>query len=90
MSHDFNLAGTRGPSARTIVPYSVSGPHYPGRSPSQHPTKDGLRAVVLPILPRRRTDWTVENTDRLGTLITVHPCYPSSNPVERLPADNFL
>jgi len=34
MSHDFNLAGTEGPSARTIVPYSPSGPYPPGRSPS--------------------------------------------------------
>ena len=34
MSHDINLAGTEGPSARTIVPYSPSGPYPPGRSPS--------------------------------------------------------
>ena len=34
MSHDFNLAGTKGPSARTIVAYSPSGPYPPGRSPS--------------------------------------------------------
>ena len=34
MSHDFNLEGTEGQSARTIVPYSPSGPHPPGHSPS--------------------------------------------------------
>ena len=34
MSHDFNLAGTRGPSARVIVPYSPSGPHISRRSQS--------------------------------------------------------
>ena len=34
MSHDSNLAGTKGPSARTIVPYSPSGPYPAGRSPS--------------------------------------------------------
>ena len=34
MSHDINLADTEGPSARTIVPYSPSGPYPPGRSPS--------------------------------------------------------
>jgi len=32
--YDVNLASTGGPSARTIVPYSPSGPHLPGRSPS--------------------------------------------------------
>jgi len=32
--YDLNLGGTGGPSARTIVPYSPSGPHLPGRSPS--------------------------------------------------------
>ena len=32
--HDLILASTGGPSARTIVPYSPSGPHLPGRSPS--------------------------------------------------------
>jgi len=34
VSHDFNLAGTEGPSARTTVPYSPSGPYPPGRSRS--------------------------------------------------------
>ena len=34
MSHDFDLGGSEGPSARTIVPYSPSGPYPPGRSPS--------------------------------------------------------
>ena len=34
MSHDINLAGAEGPSARTIVRYSPSGPYPPGRSPS--------------------------------------------------------
>ena len=34
MSHDFDLASTEGPSARTIVPYSPSSPYPPGRSPS--------------------------------------------------------
>ena len=34
MSHEFDLAGTEGPSARTIVPYSPSGPYPLGRSPS--------------------------------------------------------
>ena len=34
MSRDFSLAGTEGPSAKTIVPYSPSGPYPPGRSPS--------------------------------------------------------
>ena len=34
MSHDFHPAGTEGPSARTTVPYSPSGPYPPGRSPS--------------------------------------------------------
>ena len=34
MSHDLNLAGTEGPSARTVVPYSPSGPYPPGHSPS--------------------------------------------------------
>ena len=34
MSHDINLAGTEGPSARSTVPYSPSGPYPPGRSPS--------------------------------------------------------
>ena len=32
--YDFSLASTGGPSAGTIVPYSPSGPHLPGRSPS--------------------------------------------------------
>ena len=32
MSHDINLAGTEGPSARTIVLYSPSGPYPPGCS----------------------------------------------------------
>jgi len=41
--YDLNLAGTGGPSARTIVPYSPSGPHLAGRSPSRpHPKTDGL------------------------------------------------
>ena len=62
MSHGFSLAGTEGPSAKTIVPYSPSSPYPPGRSPSYHPQKDGLRAIVRPVLPRGRTDWTVENT----------------------------
>jgi len=30
--YDINLASTGGPSARTTVPYSPSGPHLPGRS----------------------------------------------------------
>jgi len=30
--HDFSLAGAGGPSARTIVPYSPSGPHTSERS----------------------------------------------------------
>ena len=34
MSHDYPPAGTEGPSARTIVPYSPSGPYPPGRSQS--------------------------------------------------------
>ena len=34
MSHDINLAGTEGPSARTIVPCGPSGPYPPWRSPS--------------------------------------------------------
>ena len=34
MSHDFHPADAEGPSARTIVPYSPSGPYPPGRSPS--------------------------------------------------------
>ena len=36
MSHDFNMAGTEGPgpSTRTIVPYSPSGPYPPRHSPS--------------------------------------------------------
>ena len=34
MSHGFSLASTEGPSAKTIVPYSPSGPYPPGRSPS--------------------------------------------------------
>ena len=32
--YDFSLAGTGSPSAGTIVPYSPSGPHLPGRGPS--------------------------------------------------------
>jgi len=32
--HDFGLASTGGPSAGTMVPYSPSGRHLPGRSPS--------------------------------------------------------
>ena len=32
--YEFSLASTGGPSAGTIVPYSPSGPHLPGRSPS--------------------------------------------------------
>jgi len=40
--HHLNLASTGGLSAGTIVPYSPSGPHLPGRSPSQHPQNDGL------------------------------------------------
>ena len=32
--YDFSLANTGGPSAGTIVPYSPSGPHLSGRSPS--------------------------------------------------------
>jgi len=32
--YDINLASTGGPSARTTVPYSPSGPRFPGRSPS--------------------------------------------------------
>jgi len=32
--YDFGLAGAGGPSATTIVPYSPSGRHFPGRSPS--------------------------------------------------------
>jgi len=40
--HDFGLASAGGPSAGAIVPYSPSGPHLPGRSPSYHPQKDGL------------------------------------------------
>jgi len=42
MSHDFNLAGIEGPSARTIVPYSLSCPYPPRRSQSYDPQKDGL------------------------------------------------
>ena len=34
MSHGFSLASTEGLSAKTIVPYSPSGPYPPGRSPS--------------------------------------------------------
>ena len=34
ISHDINLAGTEDQSARTIVPYSPSGPYPPGRSQS--------------------------------------------------------
>jgi len=41
--YDFNLASVGGPSARTVAPYSSSGPHLPGRSPSRPPPKtDGL------------------------------------------------
>jgi len=40
--YDFGLASAGGPSAGTIVPYSPSGPHLPGSSPSLHPKKDGL------------------------------------------------
>ena len=40
--YDINLASTGGPSTRTIVPYSPSGPHLPGRSPSLHSEKDRL------------------------------------------------
>ena len=32
--YDVNLASTGGPNARTIVPYSPSGPRFPGSSPS--------------------------------------------------------
>ena len=39
MFQDINLAGTEGPSARTLVPYSPSGPYPPGRSPSWRPKK---------------------------------------------------
>jgi len=37
--YDFSLASTGGPSARTMVPYSLSDPHLPGRSRSYHPPK---------------------------------------------------
>jgi len=41
--YDFSLASTGGPSAGTIVPYSQSGPHLPGRSQPRPPPKtDGL------------------------------------------------
>ena len=39
--YDLNLASTRGPRARTIVPYSPSGPHLPGCSPSYTLKKRG-------------------------------------------------
>jgi len=32
--YDFSLASTGGPRAETMVRYSPSGPHLPGRSPS--------------------------------------------------------
>lgn len=35
MSHNINLAGSEGPSAPTIVPYSPSSPYPPGHSPSK-------------------------------------------------------
>ena len=73
-----NLASTGGPSARTIVPYSPSGPHLPERSQSQHPKKDGLWAVVYPVLTKRRTDWFGLTVDRHKSLFCYHKCgYPS-------------
>ena len=53
MSHDFSLAGTRGPSTRTIVPYS----------PSQHPQKMDYEPQSIPSSPEDR------QTRQLGTLI---------------------
>ena len=32
--YDLNVASTGGPNARTIISYSPSGPHLPGRSQS--------------------------------------------------------
>jgi len=60
--YDLNLASTGGPIGRTIVPYSPSCPHLPERSPSQHPQKDRLCAVVDRVLTGRRMDWTIQNT----------------------------
>src|SRR5437868_12192449 len=60
--YHFNLASTGGQRARTIVAYSPSGPHPPGRSPSKHFQNDGLQAVVRPALLRMRTDWRARNT----------------------------
>ena len=34
-------ASTGGPNTRTVVPYSPSGPHLPGRSPSLSYSEDG-------------------------------------------------
>ena len=64
MSHDSSLARTKGPNARTIVPYSQSGPHPLGRRSSYHLQKDGLRAVVRPVLPRGGRAGLLETLDR--------------------------
>jgi len=60
--YDLSLASIGGPSGRTTIPYSPSGSHLPGHSPSWHPWNDGLWAIV-PLLTQRPTDWTVGNTD---------------------------
>ena len=62
MSPDFKMTGTWGLSARTIVPYSLSGPYPPRRSLSYHSKTEGLSAIVRPILPQRPTHWIIANS----------------------------
>jgi len=65
--YNFSLASTGGPSARTIVLYGQSGPHLPGRSPSQHPQK-GTMSGSPSRPPPKRTDWAARNVALAVTL----------------------